>query len=295
MGEVDALKLRSCMTLFTALDSDGSPFNTVLDTFFASQVDPMTTEVLATWAANSGAAPMTRSMWEQPEVATRFAERPVDHRLVKLMAGEAEFAPVLSAWNPGIPIRALDVGCAGGRNTVWLAAHGADVYALDASHAMVNETRRRLSPLLGHAEATKRVVHGTMTDLGTFATDMFDLVIALGVLQNAQTDDEWHRALSEVARVLRPGGLVLVANFGPDSAPRGTPLTHVTGTLHVWTGFNDDQSRMTLPDLDDLDRHFKAQGLVPALPTERVIAKTESGHRTTLNAIYIKLPPKAKP
>lgn len=42
MGSVDAIKLRSSMTLFATVASDPTPFRAVLDRFFGGQDDPAT-------------------------------------------------------------------------------------------------------------------------------------------------------------------------------------------------------------------------------------------------------------
>ena len=47
LGSVDALKLRSCMTLFAQV-SDDSLFSEVLDRYFDGQPDPLTLELLNT-------------------------------------------------------------------------------------------------------------------------------------------------------------------------------------------------------------------------------------------------------
>lgn len=153
---------------------------------------------------------------------------------------------------------------------------------------MVAETRRRLAAVLGAREATWRVTRSYMHDLSEFGSDEFDLVVALGVLQDAQSDAEWYQALSELARGLHRGGLALVANFAPDSAPDGRPLTRDRETQDVWVGFGSSDRRMTLPDLERLDGHFLRHGLEPVLPTERVRVETAGGQRVTLNALYKK-------
>ena len=48
MGDVDSVKLRSCMTLFeSVLEHNSSIFREVLDRFYSGQVDPKTIEILA--------------------------------------------------------------------------------------------------------------------------------------------------------------------------------------------------------------------------------------------------------
>jgi len=46
MGSVDALKLRSSMTLFAAVTDDDSEFVAVLEKFYAGEPDPLTVEIL---------------------------------------------------------------------------------------------------------------------------------------------------------------------------------------------------------------------------------------------------------
>lgn len=47
MGSIDALKLRSSMTLFEAVAEDPSPFAAVLDAFYQGARDPLTCDLLA--------------------------------------------------------------------------------------------------------------------------------------------------------------------------------------------------------------------------------------------------------
>ena len=46
MGKVDAMKLRSCMTLFAAISDKGSVFHKVLDKFFGGEEDSVTLSML---------------------------------------------------------------------------------------------------------------------------------------------------------------------------------------------------------------------------------------------------------
>lgn len=213
--------------------------------------------------------------WERPDIVERFAARDPDRRLVALVGSEGAAA-----------LRSLDLGCAAGRNSRYLAEHGADVWALDASAAMVEATRSQVAELLGHEEAERRVRLGRMDDLAGFPEARFDLVLLLGVLQNAGSDAELERTLDEVRRVAAPAGRCLVANFAPDSRPAGTPLQRVSGESHVFNGFGGPHRRITLLSPSDLDAAFAARGFEPATETETVHVPTERGHRTTVNALY---------
>ncbi len=213
--------------------------------------------------------------WERPDIVARFADRDPDHRLVAL-AGRRDVQG----------LRALDVGCAAGRNSRFLAERGADVWALDGSSAMVEATRSALAAVLGRPDADRRVIHGRMDVLDAFADGAFDLVLLLGVLQNAASDAELERTLDEVRRVLAAAGHCLVANFAPDSRPSGVPVSRVAGERHVYTDFGGPHRRIALLTPAALDAAFGRRGLAPEIPTATVRIATQRGHRTTVNALY---------
>jgi len=217
------------------------------------------------------------SFWERPDIVERFGAREPDRRLVRWLSQRDASA-----------LRSLDIGCAAGRNSLLLAEAGAEVWALDSSAAMVEATRARLEPTIGAAAAQQRVVRGRMDDLAAFPDDAFDLVVALGALQNAGSADEWERTLAGTARILAPGGHCLVANFAPDSRPNGVALERVPGETDVYYGFGGPHDRITLLTPEALDAAFARHGLEPTEPTEAVRVPTERGHRTTVNALYRK-------
>jgi len=217
------------------------------------------------------------SFWERPDVVERFGSREPDRRLARWLSQRDATA-----------LRCLDIGCAAGRNSLVLAEAGAEVWALDSSAAMVEAARARLAPTIGAAAAEQRVVRGAMDDLGAFPDRAFDLVIALGAFQNAGSADEWERTLAGAARLLAPGGHCLVANFAPDSQPRGVALERVPGEADVYYGFGGPHDRITLLAPEALDAAFARHGLEPAEPTQAVRVATERGHRTTVNALYHK-------
>jgi SAM-dependent methyltransferase len=217
------------------------------------------------------------SFWERSDVVERFGDREPDRRLTRWLARR----------DPS-RLRSLDLGCAAGRNCQLLAEAGAEVWAVDSSAAMVQAARARLEPVIGASTAEQRVMRGRMDDLSFFPDAAFDLVVALGVLQNAGSADEWERTLAGTARVLAPGGHCLVANFAPDSQPHGEALERVPGEDDVYYGFGGPHDRITLLTPDALDAAFARHGLEPAEPTEAVRVPTERGHRTTVNALYRK-------
>ncbi len=215
--------------------------------------------------------------WERPEVVARFAAREPDHRLIEL----------LETRNPEA-LKVLDIGCAAGRNAVYLAEKGADLFAIDASHAMLAKTQSRVAELMGQGEAQRRIQLGHMNDLSRFKDESFDLVLALGVYQDAPSQAVWEQTLIESARVLKKEGLCLVANFGPDSKPQAKPLQRLKGTKHQYLGFAQDGRVMTLLNKQALDLSFANRSLYPFKETYTVKTEFELGFRTTVNALYQK-------
>jgi SAM-dependent methyltransferase len=214
--------------------------------------------------------------WESPENVARFAAREPDVRLVGLVPGYPD---------PG-SVRVLDIGCAGGRNAVYLARLGFDVHALDGSEAMVAETRRRLAPILGEAEAARRVRVSRMDDLGWASDGSFDLVLALGIYHCAHSRAEWDRALSETARVLAPGGRLLVSVFTSETDLTGRGIAPVPGEPHVYEGF--ESGRSVLVDPGTLDADLARHGLSCVVPTTLARPKVETGRRISANGLYAK-------
>lgn len=218
----------------------------------------------------------TSDFWERPEVVAEFAARAPDHRLLAL----------LQEYGQPEAVRVLDLGCAGGRNTVLLAERGFDIYAIDSSAAMVEETRRRVAAVLGEAEAKARVQVGTMDDLSRFPARSFHLIVALGVLHNAQSWAEWQRAVGELARVLRPNGRLLVAHFTPETDLTGQGVRPVPGELHLYDGL--PAGRATLLDAATLDAEMERHGLLALTPSETATTPTDRGRRVSVNALYRK-------
>ena len=166
--------------------------------------------------------------------------------------------------------------------------NGADVYAVDASAAMVAKTRERLGELLGQ-EAETRVQHGGMEDLHRFTDDSFDMVLSLGIYQQApkQTTISTSPPLRAPASSKWVGS-AWCANFGPDSQPQGVALRTVEGERDTYIGFMADAARMVLLSAPDLDAAFAEVNLFPKVPSETVRRATSSGYRTTVNALYQK-------
>ncbi|WP_369054328.1 class I SAM-dependent DNA methyltransferase [Kineococcus terrestris] len=95
----------------------------------------------------------------------------------------------------------LDAGCGTGRITRYLAERGCAVEGVDLSPGMVAEARRHHP---GH-----RFTVGTLTDLPHPPGGFAGVVLWYSVIHTRPEDHP--RVFAEVARVLRPGGHVVVA------------------------------------------------------------------------------------
>jgi ubiquinone/menaquinone biosynthesis C-methylase UbiE len=104
----------------------------------------------------------------------------------------------------------LDVGCGDGAYALAAARAGAHVTGLDRSAAPVGAARAR-------AEAEGLAIDLGVADAGAlpFPGDEFDVVLAVTVLCFV---DEQARAIAEMARVLRPGGMLVIGELGRWSA-----------------------------------------------------------------------------
>ena len=105
---------------------------------------------------------------------------------------------------PGMTV--LDAGCGYGRNLVWLLREGAEVFALDADAGGVEHVRalaRELAPKLP-AENFRVGVIEKMPWPDGFA----DVVLCNSVLHFARDEQHFLAMLTELWRVLRPGGLL---------------------------------------------------------------------------------------
>lgn len=196
---------------------------------------------------------------------------------------------LLPSYRKPSAVRVLDLGCAAGRNAVLLAEKGFDVEALDASSAMAAKTRERVAAILGAGEAGRRVRVGRMDDL-SFAPDAsFDLVVALGLYHCSQSRSEWDRALLETARVLKPGGRLLVSVFTPETDLTGRGIAAVPGEPNVYEGF--ESGRSVLVDAPTLDTELARFGLTPLEPTRTARPKAETARRVSANGLFVKVIP----
>ena len=152
-----------------------------------------------------------RAYWEQLWAKTlrehpdKVAQRPPNAHLI------AEVASL----GPG---RALDAGCGHGAETLWLAAHGWEVTAVDFSASALAHARSTAEALGLDIAARITWVEGDLA-VWTPSRDHFDLVVCLYVHVAGSVDEMVRRMASGVA----PGGTLLMVGHRPIAPATGTP------------------------------------------------------------------------
>jgi SAM-dependent methyltransferase len=125
-------------------------------------------------------------------------EHVVEHYLHKRTAYVVRHCPP--------PARGLDVGCGTGVIAERLAATGYEMTGIDPSVGMLDVLRERTQAVTA--------VEASGTDL-PFEDGSFDLVLTVAVLHHVADPADVRRTLSEMVRVARPGGHILVWDHNP--------------------------------------------------------------------------------
>lgn len=142
-------------------------------------------------------------------------------RLVRLAAGTDASSTGSGSWPATNPARALDLCCGTGDVAFALAQCGMSVIGLDFSEPMLAVAGQKLKALGAKIEVSGgppravRFLRGDAQHI-PFPEASFDLVTISYGLRNLA---DWEAGLREMRRVLRPGGRVLVLDFGKPDNP----------------------------------------------------------------------------
>jgi SAM-dependent methyltransferase len=144
-------------------------------------------------------------------------ERPAD--------GAVEFAVTTAALERHLPpgSRILDIGGGPGRYALWLADRAHTVSLADLSPELLAIARGKISAAPG-GDRVVEVIEADACDLSRWPAATFDAALSLGPFYHLIEAAERTTAARELARVVRPGGLVFVA-----AIPRLAYLTRTVG------------------------------------------------------------------
>ncbi len=114
---------------------------------------------------------------------------------------------------PGMKL--LDAGCGTGRNLVYFFRSGYSVFCVDQSEQAIAQTRRLAAALAPHLPADNFRMEEV--ERMSFADASFDVTLSSAVLHFARDEEQWQAMMSEMWRVLKPGGTFfarLASNIG---------------------------------------------------------------------------------
>jgi SAM-dependent methyltransferase len=136
------------------------------------------------------------------DVADRYDETLPAHVVEHYLAKRTHF--VLSTCPP--PARVLDVGCGTGTLAARLAGSGYEVTGLDPSAGMLSHLRARAPQV--------EAIQGSATEM-PFGDGEFDLSLSVATMHHIADPAAVRSALTEMVRVVRPGGRVIVWDHNP--------------------------------------------------------------------------------
>lgn len=125
---------------------------------------------------------------------------------VGVITGRLERAVILELAGNVAGMRALDVGCGDGELALDLWERGAQVTGVDASLEMIEAARMRAK----HRTAPIALEVAPAEQL-PFEAERFDIIVAVTILCFVQDAAPVFR---EIARVLRPGGRLIIGELG---------------------------------------------------------------------------------
>jgi 2-polyprenyl-6-hydroxyphenyl methylase/3-demethylubiquinone-9 3-methyltransferase len=166
-------------------------------------------------------------------------------------------------------LRALDVGSGGGYLSEELARLGFIVSGVDQALASVRTAQF-------HAQETGLEIdyRVALAESLPFPDDAFDLVTCCDVLEHIHDLD---RTLSEIARVLKPGGIILY-----DTINR----TFMTWLGVIFVAQEFPPTRFFPPDTHDWSMFIKPDDLVDCLPQHGIVNQEVLGMSSVVNPIH---------
>ena len=102
-------------------------------------------------------------------------------------------------------MKLLDAGCGGGRNLTYFFRTGFDVSGVDQSAAAITAIRSLAAELAPNLPAENFRLEAV--ERMSFDDSTFDVVLSSAVLHFARDENQWREMVSEMWRVLKPGGI----------------------------------------------------------------------------------------
>lgn len=147
-----------------------------------------------------------------------------------LISKQPSLYEVIESIQPIEGLDILDLGAGSGRLTRLLAPKAKSILAIDASEAMLQVTAAKLQEAGLHNWSTQVADHRALP----VRDNSYDLIVSgwsicyLGSSDNPDWQDNIRQVMTEIRRVLRPGGSAIIfENFGTGSTVPNPPSFYV--------------------------------------------------------------------
>lgn len=214
----------------------------------------------------------TKYFWNNSKNVNYFSQKPADPRIGKRLE------KLLSDVKPNHKLSALDLGCGGGRHTEMLLNMGFKTSVIDLNPQMLQATMKRVGKKKLHL-----VKRGSIVKL-PFEDNSFDVVVTTGVLHQAKNIHEYQMAVSELSRILKPGGIVCLNIF--TSALLDETYTRLSDAFTYQTKEGLDMTLLSKTTFYEL---MEWHGLVLEEELSEDNVEENTGRRSVLRCNFVKV------
>jgi SAM-dependent methyltransferase len=236
---------------------------------------------------NSKLKDRVREFWQEHPCGTKFADAQPGSRRFYELVEEHRYKkewhiPSAAGFARSKNLRVLEVGCGLGTDGAQFAVAGADYTGIDLTQAAVDLAKRRFE--LFDLPGKFRVADAEGLD---FPDSSFDLVYSHGVLHHTP---DTAGAISEIHRVLRPGGRAVVMLYHRDSYNYRVNISMLRRTgVHLlrWNAGVRLVHRLTGEPEDVLREHARRLHAEPKyLNSEEFLSRNTDGAGNPLARVY---------
>lgn len=254
---------------FLALSSVGPAFFLLVDNNneeeCIKELLNMNLEVLTSSICNTKYKIITKEeenniYWEQDDVNKAFRERKPSEYITKVI-------DKLDVKNK----KCLDVGCGGGRYSRYLYSKDASVLAIDKYKEMFDDK----------INENINFINAEMSKLPILSNN-YDLVLSIGVIHNATSALEFDNAISELYRVVKKEGTVILSIFTNDVIT--DDLKYIGNNLY----FIDNREPMILYSKKEINNILNKVGFKNISVIDEHITDVGSGNRYVYSVVLKK-------